>query len=140
MAPTLLKRIVDLPAAVRARYDVSSMRAIVMAAAPCPMRVKEEVIAHFGPVPLRVLRLDRARPSTPCCGRRTCCASPARAAAPRPGVELALLDDDGQPVPPGSPASSTSGATPASSTSTTRTPRRPEQTRRGDWLTVGDVA
>ena len=48
--PTLLKRIVDLPAAVRARYDVSSMRAIVMAAAPCPMSVKEEVVAHFGPV------------------------------------------------------------------------------------------
>ncbi len=40
MAPTLLKRIVDLPPAVRARYDVSSMRSIVVAAAPCPMRVK----------------------------------------------------------------------------------------------------
>ena len=45
MAPTLLKRIVDLPPAVRARYDVSSMRAIVMAAAPCPMSVKEGVVA-----------------------------------------------------------------------------------------------
>ncbi|MGH7386083.1 MAG: AMP-binding protein, partial [Candidatus Rokuibacteriota bacterium] len=49
MAPTLLKRIVDLPASVRARYDVSSMRAIIMAAAPCPMSVKEGVVAHFGP-------------------------------------------------------------------------------------------
>ncbi len=37
MAPTLLKRIVELPASVRARYDVSSMRTIIMAAAPCPM-------------------------------------------------------------------------------------------------------
>ena len=43
-------RIVDLPPTVRARYDVSSMRVIVVAAAPCPMRVKEEVIAYFGPV------------------------------------------------------------------------------------------
>src|SRR5207247_10245431 len=49
MAPTLLKRITDLPASVRARYDVSSMRAIIMAAAPCPMSVKEAVIAYFGP-------------------------------------------------------------------------------------------
>ena len=49
MAPTLLKRITDLPAAVRARYDVSSMRAIIMAAAPCPMSVKEAVVAYFGP-------------------------------------------------------------------------------------------
>ena len=50
MAPTLLKRLVDLPAAVRGRYDVSSMRSIVVAAAPCPMRVKEAVLAWFGPV------------------------------------------------------------------------------------------
>src|SRR5258705_8025384 len=49
MAPTLLKRIVDLPAEVRARYDVSSMRSLVIAAAPCPMRVKEQAIAMFGP-------------------------------------------------------------------------------------------
>ena len=34
MAPTLLKRIVDLPAEVRARHDVSSMRSIVVAGAP----------------------------------------------------------------------------------------------------------
>src|SRR4030095_14734459 len=50
MAPTLLKRLVDLPEAVRARHDVSSMRSIVVAAAPCPMRVKEAVLAWFGPV------------------------------------------------------------------------------------------
>src|SRR5260370_24307574 len=49
MAPTLLKRIVDLPPGVRARYDVSSMRAIIMAAAPCPMSVKEGVVGYFGP-------------------------------------------------------------------------------------------
>jgi acyl-CoA synthetase (AMP-forming)/AMP-acid ligase II len=51
MAPTLLQRIVDLPAEVRARHDVSSMRVIVVAGAPCPMRVKEAAVAHFGPVP-----------------------------------------------------------------------------------------
>ena len=50
MAPTLLKWIVDLPEAVRARYDVSSMQVIVVAAAPCPMRVKEDVVRYFGPV------------------------------------------------------------------------------------------
>src|SRR5947207_9957866 len=35
MAPTLLKRIVDLPAEVRKRYDVRSMRSIIVAAATC---------------------------------------------------------------------------------------------------------
>src|SRR2546427_12299064 len=48
MAPTLVKRIVDLPERVRARYDVRSMRVLVIAAAPCPMRVKEQAGAGFG--------------------------------------------------------------------------------------------
>src|SRR5581483_10356816 len=50
MAPTLLARIMDLPEAVRARYDVSSMRAIILGAAPCPISLKERAIAHFGEV------------------------------------------------------------------------------------------
>ena len=58
-----------------------------------------------------------------------------------PGVELAVLDDDGRPVATGaSRASSTCAATPASSTSTTRTPRPRGRRTRGDWLSVGDVA
>jgi len=36
MAPTLLQRMLDLPDAVRSRYDVSSMRAIILGAPPCP--------------------------------------------------------------------------------------------------------
>src|SRR5256712_5985267 len=51
MAPTLVKRIVDLPERVRARYDVASMRVLVIAAAPCPTRVKEQAVAVFGPAP-----------------------------------------------------------------------------------------
>src|SRR2546426_4584177 len=49
MAPTLVKRIVDLPERVRARYDVASMRVLVIAAAPCPTRVKAQALAAFGP-------------------------------------------------------------------------------------------
>src|SRR2546428_838257 len=49
MAPTLVKRIVDLPERVRARYDVRSMRVLVIAAAPCPTRVKEQAGAVLRP-------------------------------------------------------------------------------------------
>ncbi len=102
MAPTLLKRIVDLPADVRARYDVSSMRSLVIAAAPCPMRVKEQALAMFGPVLYEfygstelgvntVLRPEDVLRKPGSCGRAA------------PGVELAILDDDGRPVAPGTP-------------------------------------
>src|SRR5437879_2525565 len=48
MAPTLLQRIMDLPEDVRVRYDVSSMRGLILGAAPCPFSLKERAVAYFG--------------------------------------------------------------------------------------------
>ena len=36
MVPTQLHRLMQLPEEVRARYDVSSLRQVIHAAAPCP--------------------------------------------------------------------------------------------------------
>ncbi len=46
--PTHFKRLLSLPEAVRARYDVSTLRVAVHAAAPCPIAVKEAMIAWWG--------------------------------------------------------------------------------------------
>ncbi|HTY19761.1 MAG TPA: AMP-binding protein [Myxococcota bacterium] len=46
--PTHFKRLLALPEAVRARYDVSTLRVAVHAAAPCPIPVKEAMIAWWG--------------------------------------------------------------------------------------------
>jgi acyl-CoA synthetase (AMP-forming)/AMP-acid ligase II len=48
--PTMFVRMLKLPEAVRAKYDVSSLRVAVHAAAPCPVEVKEKMIAWWGPV------------------------------------------------------------------------------------------
>jgi long-chain acyl-CoA synthetase len=48
--PTHFVRMLKLPEEVRARYDVSSMTSAVHAAAPCPIPVKEQMIAWWGPV------------------------------------------------------------------------------------------
>ena len=48
--PTHFVRMLKLPQAVRDRYDVSSMRSAVHAAAPCPVPVKEQMLAWWGPV------------------------------------------------------------------------------------------
>ena len=48
LVPTMLNRIVNLPAETRARYDVSSIKVIATGASPCPQSVKEQVIAYFG--------------------------------------------------------------------------------------------
>ncbi|MEU8120318.1 acyl-CoA synthetase [Spirillospora sp. NPDC049024] len=48
--PTMFIRMLKLPEETRARYDVSSLRCAVHAAAPCPVPVKEQMIAWWGPI------------------------------------------------------------------------------------------
>ena len=48
--PTHFVRMLKLPEETRAKYDVSSMQSAVHAAAPCPVPVKEQMIAWWGPV------------------------------------------------------------------------------------------
>lgn len=49
MVPTQFHRLLALPPEVRARYDVSSLRHVVHAAAPCPPDVKRRMIEWWGP-------------------------------------------------------------------------------------------
>jgi long-chain acyl-CoA synthetase len=48
--PTQFRRMLALPDAVRARYDLSSLRAVIHSAAPCPAEVKRRMIDWLGPV------------------------------------------------------------------------------------------
>jgi long-chain acyl-CoA synthetase len=102
MAPTLLQRIMDVSEAVRDHYDVSSMRSVILGAAPCPHSLKERAIEYFGEALWEfygatetgfnlVLRPeDQLR-------------KPGSAGTPPDGQEILLLDDLGQPVPDGEP-------------------------------------
>ena len=48
--PTMFVRMLKLPPAVRQRYDVSSLRCVIHAAAPCPVDVKHQMMDWFGPI------------------------------------------------------------------------------------------
>jgi fatty-acyl-CoA synthase len=48
--PTMFVRMLQLPAAVRDRYDISSLRCAIHAAAPCPIQVKQKMIEWWGPI------------------------------------------------------------------------------------------
>ncbi len=48
--PTMFVRLLKLPSEVRHRYDVSSLRAVIHAAAPCPVAVKKEMMEWWGPI------------------------------------------------------------------------------------------
>jgi long-chain acyl-CoA synthetase len=48
--PTMFVRMLKLPPEVRDRYDVSSLRVAVHAAAPCPTEVKKQMMDWWGPI------------------------------------------------------------------------------------------
>jgi long-chain acyl-CoA synthetase len=48
--PTMFVRMLKLPKAVRQKYDVSSLRCVIHAAAPCPVDVKYQMMEWFGPI------------------------------------------------------------------------------------------
>ncbi len=50
MVPTMFIRLMKLPEEVRKKYDMSSLRHIIHAAAPCPADVKRAMIEWWGPV------------------------------------------------------------------------------------------
>ena len=50
MVPTQFVRLLRLPPAVRAAYDVSSLQVVVHSAAPCPVEVKRQMMDWWGPV------------------------------------------------------------------------------------------
>ncbi|MGB8206190.1 MAG: acyl-CoA synthetase [Mycobacterium sp.] len=50
MVPTMFIRLLQLPEQTRARYDTSSLRLAVHAAAPCPPDVKDAMITWWGPI------------------------------------------------------------------------------------------
>jgi long-chain acyl-CoA synthetase len=50
VVPTMLVRILKLPPERRLAYDLSSLRALIHAAAPCPPELKERLIEWLGPI------------------------------------------------------------------------------------------
>jgi acyl-CoA synthetase (AMP-forming)/AMP-acid ligase II len=50
LVPTMFVRMLKLPDEVRARYDVSSLKGAIHAAAPCPVDVKTRMIEWWGPI------------------------------------------------------------------------------------------
>ncbi|HEY2177214.1 MAG TPA: AMP-binding protein [Caulobacteraceae bacterium] len=48
--PTMFVRLLKLPEAMRRRFDLGSHKAAIHGAAPCPISVKREMIAWWGPI------------------------------------------------------------------------------------------
>ncbi len=50
LVPTMFVRMLKLPDEIRTRYDVSTLKGAIHAAAPCPVEVKARMIEWWGPI------------------------------------------------------------------------------------------
>ena len=102
MVPTMFVRLLRLPDAVRLRYDLSSLRFVIHAAAPCPVEVKRAMIDWWGPVLNEFYGATESGAVTFCTSAEFL-ARPGTVGRPVDEAIIRILDDDGCELPVGVP-------------------------------------
>lgn len=136
MVPTHFKRMLALPPQVRAGYDLSSMRWLVHAAAPCPVPVKRAMLDWWGPCVYEYYAATEGGGTiaTP----QDWLTHPGTVGRPWPISEIAIVADDGSECRPGVPGTiymkmATSEFTYFGD------PEKTAASRRDGFFTVGDI-
>src|SRR4029079_17349446 len=99
MVPTMFIRLMKLPEEVRRKYDMSSLRHIIHAAAPCPADVKRAMIEWWGPVIYEFYGSTESSAvtfATP----EDALKKPGTVGKIAPGAALRFIGEDGSELPP----------------------------------------
>ena len=100
LVPTMYVRMLKLPEAVRRRHDLSSMRFVASTGSPCAPDVKRDMIDWWGPVIHEAYGASELGYMTRL-DSHDALRKPGSAGLPLAGVTLAILDEQGQPLPQG---------------------------------------
>ncbi len=136
--PTMFIRMLRLPPDERARYDLSSHRIAIHAAAPCPVQVKQQMFDWWGPIIYEYYAGTEANGSTHV-GPQEWLKYPGTVGKPMGGT-LHICDDDGAELPPGEVGTiyfeQVNHFRYHNDAEKTRKAEHPE---RPDWTALGDV-
>jgi long-chain acyl-CoA synthetase len=100
MVPTMFIRLMKLPEQVRRKYDVSSLRHVIHAAAPCPPDIKRAMIEWWGPVIYEFYGSTESGAVT-FATSEDALKKPGTVGRISPGAELRFIGDDGRVLPTG---------------------------------------
>lgn len=136
MVPTQFHRLLALPEAVRKQADVSSLRHMVHAAAPCPVDVKRRMLEWWGPVIYEYYAASEGGGTlvTP----QEWLEYPGTVGRAWPSSEIRILDDAGNSVPTGTPGT-VYMALGAADFKYHKDDAKTEANRRDGFFTVGDI-
>lgn len=138
MVPAHFIRILELPDDVRARHDLSSLRKVLHAAAPCPPEVKRRIMRVFPPNTVWEFYGATEGPGT-IISPEEWLQRPGSVGRAWPGVTVSVLDDNGSEVPPGTIGTIYLSAAGGRKFSYHNDAEKTASAFRGDRFTVGDL-
>ncbi len=101
VVPTMMVRLAKMPREVRSQFDISSLKCMLHAAAPCPVDIKKQIIEWLGPVVYEYYAGTE---------RNGFCAIDSNEWLTHPGSvgrsligKVHILDEEGNDLPPGAP-------------------------------------
>jgi long-chain acyl-CoA synthetase len=100
LVPTMFTRLLRLPQEVRDAYDVSSLRRVAHAAAPCPPQLKQAMIDWLGPIVWEYYGGTEGGVWTIATSEQAL-ARPGTVGRPPLDADLRILDADGKRIGPG---------------------------------------
>jgi long-chain acyl-CoA synthetase len=99
MVPIMFNRLVKLPEEVRGRYDTSSLKVAVHAAAPVSPPIKRQMIEWWGPVITEYYGATETGAVVHCTSQEWL-AHPGTVGKPYPEAEVRVIDAEGNALPP----------------------------------------
>ena len=96
MVPTMFRKILNLEPEELAAYDTSSLAALVHGGEPCPRPLKHAMIERFGPVLVEYYGFSEGGFCV--ADSEEWIARPGTVGKPLMGLEIEIVDDDGNPV------------------------------------------
>jgi long-chain acyl-CoA synthetase len=138
MVPTMFIRLMRLPEEVRRRYDMSSLRHIIHAAAPCPPDVKRAMIEWWGPVIYEFYGSTESGAVT-FANSEDALKKPGTVGRISPGAELRFVGDDGSVLPQGEIGEIYSRIAASPDFTYHNKPEKRVEIERDGFITSGDV-
>ncbi len=138
MVPIMFNRLLRLPEAVRRQYDISSLRYVTHAAAPCPPPIKRAMIDWWGPI------INEYYGSTEMGNVTNLSAEewlkhPGSVGRVMPGIDVRVVDEAGADVPAGTIGEVIGRSRNASDFTYHNAPEKRASMEKAGLITPGDI-